>query len=341
MLNREQRLMLFKARRTPNCLFSTLPVELIREISTFGRDDTEFNKALRHAASAQKEDIAKVVEMVKANPGLLLQTGKVVTRSGVDAGYKTLYEFFLAEGDPYAAKQIEPYFKEIPYGENERIRQYEQYRPYIETLAKQLESKQPAYDLIPLFNSIKESSVADINDALSISDPNRTVTLNTPLRAALVKFRKAVKPKTKITVGMHYEHYTTFIQALDLLSDEWIALSNNDTYYDKCRLVWRQIIGYLQRSLPAVDRFAFARAFDDEERTANFKYDRGSYPDTSSDDLDLSGLGFDDAICGQQAAAAGLLSRVDLGADLENICRAKTSNLQSLCSHAELKRAGV
>src|SRR3990167_11462847 len=95
MLNRSQihTLLMLRNRGLKNpkdttySIFSQLPVELVREISEFGRDDTEFNKALHHAASAQKEDIAIVVEMVKANPSLLLQTGNVVTRGGVDKRY--------------------------------------------------------------------------------------------------------------------------------------------------------------------------------------------------------------------------------------------------------------
>ena len=317
MLNREQRLMLFKARRTTNCLFSNLPVELIREIGLFGCDDTAFNKALRHAALGTDGDLAIVVEMVKANPRLLLQTGHVVTRGGVGVRYTTLYEFFLGEGDPDAAKQIEFGFANIPNGENERKRQYEQYEPHIKALAKQVASKQPAFDLRPLFKMIKESSAADITEALNINDPNRTVTRNTPLRASLAQFRNAVNPKKSISVGMHYEHYTTLSQAFDLLDDEWKALSDNYTNYDKCRLVWRQIIGYLQLSLPAVDRFAFARAFENKERTLNFKYDNGSsYPDLTGADggSSFSGLGVDNAIFGRARCADWMVCLAARGA---------------------------
>ena len=335
MLSREQRLMLFKARHTSNCLFK-LPPDLIREISQFGRDDTEFNKALHHAASSQEEDIDIVVEKVKANPSLLLQTGNVVTRAGISVIRTTLYEFFLGEGDPDAAKQIEPYFAEIPNGENERIRQYEQYRPHIEALAKQVESSQPAFDLRPLFKIIKESSAADILDALNINDPNRNITENenTALRAALAEFRKAVKPKCSITVGMHYEHYTTLEQAFDLLHRNWKALSDNYAHYERCYLVWRQIIGYLQRSLPAVDRFGFARAFEDKKRSLCFKHDdKDSFPDVISTDgnLEFSGLGFDKAIFGAGGNGWGVGWMVGK-ARFRNTCRAKTSSLQNLCS---------
>jgi hypothetical protein len=50
--------------------------------------------------------------------------------------------------------------------------------------------------------------------------------------------------------------------------------------------------------------FGFARAFDDEERTLQFKYGKGSYPDCrdAEGDLDLTGLGFDKAIFGRGRA---------------------------------------
>ena len=259
-----------------------------------------------------------------------------MTRGGVVVKRIKLYEFFLGEGDPESAKQIEFGFANIPQGEEERLRQYERYRPPIEALAKQLESKQPAFDLKPLINLIKESPPADIKAAL-----NKEMNHQSQLRDAFIAFRNAVKPKIK-TEGMHYEHYTTLLQAFDLLYDEWEALSNHSANYDKCYLVWRQIIGYLQRSLPAVDRFAFARVFDDDERTPDFKYDRGSFPDVAAGDLGLSGLGFDEAIFGRAAVRGGGGQWPPRRASgLKNTCRAKTSNLQNLCHRAESKRPAM
>src|SRR3990167_1466482 len=269
MITREQIYTMLLLRKRAGNFFSTLPKDCFNYIiNTDSTPESEINVALRLAASGLKKDMANLVGMVKANPRLLLQAGKVVTRAGIFAKHTTLYEFFLGEGDPYAAKQIEFGFAEIiPNGEGERQRQYNRYKPHIEALAQQVASKQPAFDLRPLFKIIKES----------------------------------------ITVGMHYKHYTTLSQAFDLLDSEWPALSDNDTSYDKCHLVWRQIIGYLQRSLPAVDRFAFARAFYDEERTLSLKYAKGSFPDvTHTDgDFDLSGLGFYEGIFGARGAWDG------------------------------------
>ena len=142
---------------------------------------------------------------------------------------------------------------------------------------------------------IIESAEDEITDALNINDPSRTETRNTLLRKEFAKFRKAVEPKITTSGEMHYKHYTTLQQAFDLLGAEWERLSNYFKNYGKCDLVWRQVIGYLQLSLPAVDRFAFARAFDDD-RTVVYKQGNGSFPNISSGNEDLSGLGFEDAI---------------------------------------------
>jgi hypothetical protein len=133
---------------------------------------------------------------------------------------------------------------------------------------------------------------------------------------------------------MHYKHYTTLMQAFDLLCSEWKNLSNNNNDYDKCKLVARQIIGYLQKSLPSIDRFAFARAFQDKERTLQFIYDpRNSYPGRADDDTAFSDLGFDNLIFGRQRVVTGWTRSGRVARILETLCRAKTSNLQNLYSH--------
>lgn len=308
MLTREQVYTMLILRNRGD-LFGGKPndINIIRLISDCGQDpDNDIHVALRLAASGLQPDIDLLVEMVRSNPRLLLKAGNVITRGGVEVIRTTLYEFFLGEGDPDGAKAIEFGFAELRNqegvyldGEKERERQYERYRPHIEALAKQIESKQPTIDVKPLIDIIKNAEPDDIRAAL-----NKDMTNDSTLCLALKEFRKAIKPKRK-TVGMHYDHYTTLMQAFDLLASEWKELSDNYTNYDKCALVWRQIIGILQlEGLPAVDRMAFARAFEDKIRTLNFKYDEAhSFPDApvSGDvdgELNLTGLGFDEAIFG-------------------------------------------
>lgn len=305
MLTREQFYDLLTLRNREDNIFSVLPDELLCHISDVGQESDEVIKeALRLAADGTEKALNELTAMLDKNPQLLLQAGNVMTRGGLTVIRTTLYEFFIAAGDPIAAKRIEPYFSKFEGGEAQKEKQLKRYRPHIEALAKQIESKQPAYDLKPLIDIIKQSSAADVTAAL-----NKDMAHVSLLRDALIQFREAVRPKRK-AVGMHYEHYTTFMQAFDLLYDEWMNLKNGDNY-DKCDLVWRQIIGYLMRGLPHIDRFAFARGFQDGERTLSYKYDRGNYfPDTTSGDADFSGLGFDVAIFGWglRVLRAGLIA---------------------------------
>lgn len=309
MLTREQVYTMLMLRKH-NTIFSMLPGDVIRNISDCGQEpNSEIAIALRFAADGTEKALNDLTAMLKKNPRLLLQAGNVVTRCGLSVRRVTLYEFFLGAGDPDAAKRIEPYFAEIKSedgkpvnGEGERMRQYERYRPHIEALAKQLELKQPAYDLRPLVDIIKQSTPQDITATLK-----NDMTHDSVLRDALIQFIQAVRPTEK-AVGMHYKHYTTLIQAFDLLYNEWKSLSNNYTNYDKCDLV-ALIIIYLQSYLPAVDRFGFARAFDDKERTLKFKYvDRGAFPDTSCGGLSLVVPSFDAIIFGRAVRSLG---RVD------------------------------
>lgn len=287
MLTKRQVYTMLVLRRRENNIFSVLPEEIIDYIGQVSQDpNSDIAKALHHAAYASQEDVNALIAMLEKNPRLLLEAGNVVTPGGLDVRRVTIYECLLGAGDPEFAKMVEPYFEKIldnnePIGEEERKHQYERYRPHIEALAKEVESKQSAFDLNPLFDCIKQSSPEDIRAAL-----NKDMQYESVLRDALIAFRNVVRP-TRKTVGMHYEHYSTLQQAFDLLDDEWQELSSSYTNYDKCDLVWRQIIGYLQLSLPAVDRFAFAHAFKDKERTANFIYADGSFPCTPVAETDM------------------------------------------------------
>jgi hypothetical protein len=133
---------------------------------------------------------------------------------------------------------------------------------------------------------------------------NKEFNRDSELNRALKAFRETHAPRTIEEPCMHYNH-KTLEQAFNLLDNQWAALSSNDTNYDKCRLVWRQIIGYLQLTLPAIDRMAFARAFQGSLRSLNFIWDNGNrFPDCALDsDLLSTGTGFDNFIFGSHRRA--------------------------------------
>ena len=289
---------LFELRKDRTSFFSLLPLDVANLINcNYDHDPkSEISIALQRAAAGEEADIDAVVAMVQTNPQLLLQAGDVVTRGGVLVRHIKLYEFFLGEGDLNSAQQMAGAFANLSDGMGEKERQCNRYREPPWKKLKQIETYKPAFDLRPLIQAIQNSTDDEIKNTLNINDPNRTETRNTYLRQEFAKFRRAVQPTIKTSGQMHYEHYTTLMQAFDLLIRQWKALSNHDSNHAKCLLIWRQVIGYLQRSLPAVDRFVFARFSSDSARTVNYKIGNGAFPNISFSNEDLSGLGFDAAI---------------------------------------------
>jgi hypothetical protein len=321
-VTREQMYALLMFRNRENNIFSALPPEYFYYglIGVEQNPNSDIAIALRLAADGEERAIKELIAMLDRNPRLLLQAGNVMTRGGLYVKRVTLYEFFLGAGDPDAAARIAPNFDKIEGGAGQRDRQYARYKPYIDGMLAQT-----PYDLRPLIEIIKSSSPADVTAIL-----NNDMTHESTLRDALIQFRTDHTPGVLIKPRMHY-NYNTLQSAFDLLYEEWNMLSNNHTNYDKCDLVAICVIGYLQRSLPAVDRFAFARAFADKERTLNFKYAAGVFPDTTSD----LPLGISNLIYGCGGAWGGAV-RPSVGHDrgcLENSCRTKATDLQNLCSH--------
>ena len=330
MLNRSQIYTLLILRNREDTIFSQLPIELIREISEFGQNpNSEFATTLKHVARGELEE-AKA--MLDQNPRFVLQSGTVMTRAGLTVCQKTPLEVALGEGDPEMAAMIMSYFSQFEGGEREKEKQLERYRPLIEHM-----QNQKPYDLTKLIELIKNSSAKDVTAAL-----HKDMEHDSNLRDALIQFRKDVNLSIVKKPQMHY-NYQTIIHALEIFDREWDNLyraSGNN--YDKCDLVWRQVIGYLQRGLPAVDRFAFARGLYDLvenkmkmslERNVEYKYGNGSFPDTSSGE-DLAGLGFDYGIwagggCGRRG---NRVATGGVGVSLvTKLMSNKNFRLQNLC----------
>lgn len=333
MITRDQMHHLLFLRERGDNIFSALPKEMLVEIYQANPSkNSDISKALDLAADAEQKAVDELLRMLDKDPSLVLQAGNVVNRGGNTIIGVTPYEFALGEGDPELAAKIAPYFDKIPGGKAQRERQYNRYKPHIDAM----QTRAPD-DLSSLFEIIKNSSDKDVTAAL-----NKEFDSESELNRAFKQFRANHAPRTIKKPCMHYNH-KTLEQAFNLLYDEWEALSNNNSNYDKCRLVYRQIIGYLQLTLPCIDRMAFARAFQDKNRTLGFIWADGRFPDSSGVDFsNCVGLGFDELIFGaRRRAAAGRPSPRLHGRAFQNSCRTKTSNLQSLCCHIEVKRPGV
>lgn len=323
MLTREQLYTMLMLRKRENNIFSratyAIPDEIFSLIIGFTdcHPNSDIAKALHHAAYARKEDVAALLAMLEANPHLLLEAGNVITPGGLDCRRVTIYEFLLGAGDPDLAAKVQAYFAKIPNGENERIRQYERYRPHIEGMLKQ-----KPYDLTLLIDILKQSSAADDNALLS-----KDMTHESVLRDAVIQFREDFAPGVLIKPRMHF-NYPSMQHAFDKLRDEWDNLyraSGNN--YIKLRILWRLLTGFEMRRFPGVDRCAMAQglyyiAEQNEElaRSYKFKNDDGDFPITPVDDS-LDGLGGDFAVDdiggaggarlpGSTDRLAGLLARI-------------------------------
>ena len=134
--------------------FSKLPPELIPYIydqDQYQDPNSDIAKALHHAAYARQEDVTTLLAMLEANPKLLLQAGNVITPGGDEIRRVTIYEFLLGAGDYELAKKVQDYFSKIEGGEQQRIHQYERYRPHIEGMLTQ-----KPYDLSPLIDLLNK-----------------------------------------------------------------------------------------------------------------------------------------------------------------------------------------
>jgi hypothetical protein len=340
MLNRNQTYTLLKFHQHGGNLFSQLPKELIEIISNSPSPDRDVETLLEHVAFGEQ---VEAEAMIKANPRLLLYAGNTITPSGLELVRVTPYECALGGGDDRMAAMIKPYFsaKKIENGEKERDEQYERYRPHIENMLKQ-----EPYDLQWLIDIIKGCSDEDIAAALKLD----TQQMSEKLLNALTTFRDAHTPGKMVKPGMHF-NYPSLLHAFDIYAREFDNLVHRDNY-DKCRLVWLQVVCFEMRNLPAVDRQIFARGLYyvvengvTAPRTFEFENDKGHhYPERRSKGYGShSGFGFADGIDIFGERRAGQV--VTLGSwarrFLENLCRAKTSNLQNLFSHSQRRTPGV
>lgn len=292
MITRDQIYTMLMMNKRRDTLFSALPIELIKEISDYGQSpNSEIATALNHAAYARKEDVEALLALLDKNPSLLLLAGNVQTPGGDEIRRVTLYEFLLGAGDDELAGIVQGYFAKLDNGEQERVRQYERYKPHIEGMLTQ-----KPYDLSPLIELIKKATPEQVTALL-----NKDMTGDNELCKALSQFRKDWAPKVLTKPCMHY-NYASLQHAFELLDREWDNLykASNDNY-DKIRLVWRQLIGFEMRRLPGIDRCVMAQGLYyvmDEKEVVGRSYAlreagmAGSFPVTTTDDS-IDGLGGD------------------------------------------------
>ena len=323
MLTREQNYTLFTCLQRKGI---NAPKDVRKLIANVGFDPDPNSDTATLLRLVAFGDLANVKAMLDANPALIGKAGHTVTPSGLLVRYVKPYECALGAGNFEMAKLIAGYFDQFTDGAEEKAAQDKKYLPHIEALAAQLESKNPTYDVAPLIQQIINASDSEVTAAL-----NKSQDLNIPLCKALKEFRDVVRPPEQQTTGLHYNHYTTILQVLDLLDNRWQSLSKNYKNYARCDLVWRQVFGFLARSLSFPERCALARACQDNEQTLVCKYNnQQSFPESCDRSSEAVGLGFDFAIFGADVAGGLLWGCVGCRASrLGKLCRTKTACFQN------------
>ena len=269
-----------------------LPKNIIRYIHQINSDDhdkpvSEIGLLLRCIAYGNP---AAAEIMLKKNPRLLLQAGDVIAPSGDLICRVSPYELALCIGDHHhdMIPMIAAFFTHpsIEGGEAERKIQYARYKNDIDNILKQ-----KPYDFSWIIEIIKNSTADEVTAALT-----KNIEYGGVLCDALATFRQEFSPKI-VTRGLLF-NYATLQEAFKVLDKETASLytkSNNN--YDKCDLVWRQLIGRIVNLLPACERQAFATCYMPNthaklKRTFNFKNDIGSFPFAMNDDV-RTGAGWD------------------------------------------------
>lgn len=256
-----------------------------------GQQDSRISPAqkLLHKIAYGKLDA--VIRILDDHPELLLEAGDVRVPSGDVILHATPYELALGAGDDGMAEVIAWYFSQIKDGEKERLRQYAKYEPYFADMGDH--SK---YDFLRLFKLIKNSSLEDVRAAAKLDGEH-----DSELQRELQKFR------VQFTPGLYQDKmHFKYGDLIDAFNEFFYTLghsSRNDS--EKFDLAWFQVIGYLQRGLPACDRQAFAqgiarivmgkqkliRSFDNHEYSSGRHYAGGCFPVTDSD-FSMKGLGY-------------------------------------------------
>jgi hypothetical protein len=301
---------------------------------------SEIAKLLQHIAYG---NLVEAKKMLNANPGLVLQAGHVETPSGLKVLHTTPLECALGAGDPEMAEMIAPYFDQFDGGAKVREDQFARFRQHIADMLNA--EKNPPYDFTLLIETLMAATPEDVTAALKLDMNHESV-----LRDVLAQFRKDFTPGT-ITSGMHF-NYLHLLRAFEVYEQKYDDLyksGGNDD--DKLRLFSCQVIGFIQRSLPAIDRIVFAQGLYHVvekkakiERSFKFKYDDADFPVTAGDSS-CAGLGFKYA--GELRVAGGAqvrLYRVSAGEVRRWKIHVdqKTSDLQNLCGRAEkTRRLGV
>ncbi|MDP3706206.1 MAG: hypothetical protein Q8R24_09930 [Legionellaceae bacterium] len=264
-------------------------------------------------------DLKKSEELLQAHPYLLkpLLTEKVTVQdySRRKVKQKTAFQAALCAMDDELCAMLAKYMTEEDM--------QNQYQDIFPTGHKSYYATQAPFDFSQIINAIHLSNDEDIQKALSLELPNTT-----ELWGNLVQFRANFTQHSCQEAVFNPQH---LIEAFELYDRIFYQCSLN-----QCDLFWRQVVGYVQRFLPANIAMDVAQGLyyrvevkEPARRSFNFRVDGGAiYPVAVGS---FGGLGFESG-----AGAAGSATR-RWGApararSFRNLCQSKTTILGELCS---------
>lgn len=231
-------------------------------------------------------DLTKSEALLKANPSLLktLLTEKVtvIDYSRRKVKQKTAFQAALCAMDDELCAMLAHYMPK-----EEMVRQYQEIFPEGHETYSQ---KQTPFDFSQIVATISQSGDADVQKALSLELPNTTL-----LWRNLEQFRADITSRSSQEAVFNPQH---LLKAFELYDSEF-----NRWSWNQRDLFWRQVIGFVQRFLPANSAMDCAQglynrveAKEKSKRSFNFTFGRGAIFPPSFDSF--SGLGYEFAAGG-------------------------------------------
>jgi hypothetical protein len=295
--------------------------------------ESEINRVLHYIALG---DPTNALAILTANPALLDQSGYVITQTGDLLWDVKPLECMLSLGEHYAdmIPPALPLFDFIEGGEEIKQKQLAKYKDALLNIGNELR-----YKFQWIVDIIKKSSTADVSAAL-----NKVFTHESVLRDSLIKYRQDFSMRV-ITNGLVCP-YATVHEVLKMYEKNFDALKaaseNKEERYDKCRLVWRQMAGFIfrrrvtDRQSSATGHMVVVRdnAAAVLARTYKLKYNQGQFYEpcrdflVDHDEVLSDGAGWD--FCVDVYGTNTQWWPHHSSPDFWNTCRTKTTSFRNI-----------
>jgi len=264
----------------------------------------------------------KAAVIIEAQPELLLKSGTTIALSGDIFDNFSPIELARYAHDVDMLKMMEPYTQKIAGGR-------EKFKTILQK-ANEYEAKQKVYDFFYLL----EGSISDFKEV------ERTKIID--------YFRKDFKPKRISNIEKSF-NIKTLHWAYQRYAANYLRWSD-----EKRSIFWCQVIGYLQRSLPACYAQAFCQGLQNvtenglhSVRTLKLFTGENFYPADPTDLNHRSGLGFHFGIYSTRGTRCEVTGRTSNESDLRaaqaglflgDYIQQKLQSYENLCNGQSIRR---